>query len=119
MPTPDHSPKFILIEILDYLKYKLLNDDCTPEEIRSFANMAEDNLHINTTTAHIAERYHQSRSNVRNVLSRKTMPKAKWVKLYDYMKFMKNMPKRWKTPQQIEDEGKPSLEYETTYNNPK
>lgn len=93
--------KRVLIEILDYLKYKLVNDDCTPEEMRSILNMTEDNLQIHATTKDIAERYHQSRSNVRNVLSRNFMPKPKYVRLYDYMKFLKNIPKRWKTPHEL------------------
>ena len=61
----------------------------------AFANTIEDNLDINCTTADIAERYKQSPSNVRNVLSRNFMPKPKRRVYYSFSKFIKYIPKRW------------------------
>lgn len=87
--------KRIILEVLDYLKYQVVNDRCTPEEIRSFADTIENNLDIDCTAQDIAERYNQSPSNVRNVLSRNFMPKPKRRVYYSFSKFIKFIPKRW------------------------
>lgn len=93
--NPTMPCKRVLLEILDYLKFQVENDRCTPEEIRSFANEIEDNLDIQCTTEDIAERYKQSPSNVRNVLTRNFMPKPKRRVYYSFSKFIKFIPKRW------------------------
>lgn len=87
--------KRVILEVLDYLRFQVLNDRCTAEEIRSFAEAVEHNLDIECTTQDIAERYNQSRSNVRNVLSRNFMPKPKRRVYYSFSKFIKYIPKRW------------------------
>lgn len=87
--------KRIILEVLDYLRYQVDNDRCTPEEMRSFANTIEDNLDIECTVQDIAERYKQSPSNVRNVLSRNFMPKPKRRVHYSFSKFIKFIPKSW------------------------
>lgn len=92
---PTIPAKRMILEVLDYLKFQVMNDRCTPEEIRSFANTIEDNLDIECTTADIAERYNQSCSNVRNALSRNIMPKPKRKVYYSFSKFIKYIPKRW------------------------
>lgn len=88
--------KRIIIEVLDYLKFKVLNDDCTPDEIRSISNTIEENLDINCTTKDLAEYYGQSQSNIRNVLTRNFMPKPKRKVYYNFTKFIKFIPKTWK-----------------------
>lgn len=92
---PTIPAKRVIVEVLDYLKYKILNDDCTPEELRSIQDTITDNLDINCTTKDIAERYNQSPSNVRNVLTRNFMPKPKRKVYYSFSKFIKYIPKRW------------------------
>ena len=92
---PTIPAKRVVIEVLDYLKYKVLNDDCTPEELRSFQDVITDNLEINCTTADLAQRYNQSPSNVRNILSRNFMPKPKRRVYYSFSKFIKYIPKWW------------------------
>lgn len=92
---PTIPAKRVILEVLDYLKYKVLNDDCTLEELRSFQDVITDNLDINCTTQDLAERYGQSRSNVRNALSRNFMPKPKRRVYYNFSKFISFIPKRW------------------------
>lgn len=87
--------KRVILEVLDYLRYQVVNDRCTMEEIRSFANTIENNLDIDCTVSDIAERYNQSPSNVRNALSRNLMPKPKRKVYYSFSKFIKYIPKRW------------------------
>lgn len=88
--------KRIIVEVLDYLKYKVLNDDCTPEELRSISNTIGENLDINCTAKDLAEYYGQSQSNVRNVLNRNFMPKPKRKTYYSFSHFIKFIPKSWR-----------------------
>lgn len=94
--NPTIPCKRVIIEVLDYLKFKILNDDCTPDEIRSISNLVEENLDINCTAKDLADYYGQSHSNVRNVLTRNFMPKPKRRVYYNFSKFIKFIPKTWK-----------------------
>lgn len=87
--------KRVIIEVLDYLKYKVINDDCTFEELRSLQENIADNLEINCTIKDLSERYKQSQNNVRNVLSRNLMPKPKRKVYYSFSKFLRFIPKSW------------------------
>ena len=93
--NPTIPCKRIILEVLDYLKFQVENDRCTIEEIRSFANTIENNLDIDCTVQDVAERYNQSPSNVRNVLTRNFMPKPKRKVYFKFSKFIKFIPKSW------------------------
>lgn len=93
---PTITVKEVVINILDYLKYQVVNDKCTPDELRSIQNSLIDNLDIDCTCEDIATMYNQSRSNVRNVLSRNFMPKPKRKVYYNFVKFITFIPKTWR-----------------------
>lgn len=93
--NPTIPVKRVLLEILDYLRYQVDNDRCTLEEMRSLANTITENVDIECTSQDLAERYKQSSSNVRNVLSRNFMPKPKRKVYYSFSKFIKYIPQRW------------------------
>ena len=88
--------KRTLLEIIDFVRYQVENDKCTMEELRSVCNTLENNLEIDCTTHDLVERYGQSYSNVRNVLSRNWLPKPKYRHLYNFAKLSKYLPKSWK-----------------------
>lgn len=88
--------KDIVVNILDYLKYQVVNDKCTPDELRSIQNVLVENLDINCTIDDIARYYNQSESNVKNVLTRKPMPKPKRRVYYNFAKFLTIIPKTWR-----------------------
>lgn len=92
---PTISCKRVLLEIIDYLKFQVENDRCTMEEMRSLADTITNNTDILCTTQDLAERYGQSRSNVRNALSRNFMPKPKRRVYYSFSKFIPFIPKSW------------------------
>lgn len=93
--NPTIPVKRVLLEILDYLRYQVDNDRCTLEEMRSLADTITENTEILCTTQDIAERYGQSRNNVRNALTRNFMPKPKRRVYYNFSKFIPFIPKRW------------------------
>jgi hypothetical protein len=95
-----HNPiKTLLLEVLDFLKYKVETDQCTAEEIRKFADIATEQLDTLATTKEIAEFYGESESNVRNILARRVIPKEYKPKRKVYVSFnlfAKIKPKSWK-----------------------
>lgn len=93
---PTMPVKRVVLEILDYLKYQVENDRCTPEELKSIKDSLVDNLDIECTSSDIAEIYGQTRSNARVALGRRWIPKPKTRKLYNFAKFVQYLPRTWK-----------------------
>lgn len=94
----ENPTKKILLEILDFLRYKVNTDQCTAEEIRKFADIATEQLDTLATTKEIADFYGESESNVRNILARRYIPKEKKPKrkvYFSFNLFAKLKPKSW------------------------
>ena len=91
--------KQILLEILDFLRYKVDTDQCTAEEIRKFSDIATEQLDTLATTEDIAKFYDQPLYNVHNILKRRPIPKDKQPKrkvYFSFNLFAKLKPKSWK-----------------------
>ena len=91
--------KHILLNILDFLRYKVDNDQCTAEEIRKFSDIATKELNTSATIDELSDFYGQSRSNVSNVISRRPIPKDKKPKrriYYNFAWFSSIIPDSWK-----------------------
>lgn len=91
--------KKAILEILDFCRYKVVNDKCTPEELKSFYDIATKELDIRGSVSDLAEFYGQSRSNVSNVISRRYIPgkeKPKRQVTYRFGWFASIMPESWK-----------------------
>ena len=91
--------KQVLLEIIDFLKYKVETNQCTPEEIRKFADIAISGLDTQATIQEIADFYGQTPKNVHNVLDRRPIPKDKRPKRKVYVSFnffSSLKPKSWK-----------------------
>ncbi|MDE7411578.1 MAG: hypothetical protein K2M94_06015 [Paramuribaculum sp.] len=87
--------KQIILDILDYLKFQVANDRCTPEELRSMYDTITENLDVDATIGDIAKHYGQSESNVRNVAARSYIGKPKRRVYYNLAKFIKLIPASW------------------------
>ena len=87
--------KQLILDILEYLKFQVANDRCTPEELRSMYNTITENLAVDATIGDIAKHYGQSESNVRNVAARSYVGKPKRRVYYNIMEFMKCIPTSW------------------------
>lgn len=91
--------KHTLLNILDFLRYKVDNDQCTPEELRKFSDIATKELNTSATIDELSDFYGQSRSNVSNVISRRPIPKDKKPKrriYYNFAWFNSIIPDSWK-----------------------
>lgn len=76
--------------------YKLDNNQCTPEELRSLERMAEGNLEMDASIKDIATFFGQSEVNVRSTINRKLLAKPKRKVLYPFLKFLKIAPESWR-----------------------
>jgi len=85
-----------LSEIIGYIKYKVDNDLCTPEEIDSVARMAKENLELYGTIEDLAKFYGVSEPLVRSTINRKLIDKPKRRVYYRFLSFMKIVPKKWR-----------------------
>lgn len=83
-------------EILQFGIYKLDNNLCTPEELRSLERMAENNLELNGTIPDFAKFYGVPESNIRVTINRKLMAKPKRMVFYPFHKFRKIIPEKWR-----------------------
>lgn len=85
-----------LIEILDFYRYKIENDKCTDEDMKSAFDLLSKNVVVDATIDDISSFYAQSGSNVRNVICRKYIGRPKRRVFYNFVKFCKIAPKSWK-----------------------
>ena len=90
------SLKNSLSEIIGFIKYKVDNDLCTPEEIESVARMAQENLELYSTIEDLAKYYGVPESKVRNTINRKMLEKPKRRVYYRFLSFMKIAPDKWR-----------------------
>ena len=90
------SLKNSLSEIIGFIKYKVDNDLCTPEEIESVARMAQENLELFSTVEDLAKYYGVPESKVRNTINRKMLEKPKRRVYYRFISFMKVAPGKWR-----------------------
>ena len=88
--------KHNLSEIIGYIKYKVDNDLCTPEEIESVSKMAMENLKLYGTIEDMARFYGVPESKVRNTINRKMIEKPKRRVYYRFLSFLKIVPNKWR-----------------------
>ena len=85
-----------LKEIFQFCIYKLDNNLCTPEEIKSLERMVSNNIELNASISQMAEFYGVSETNVRATIARKLFAKPIRVVLYPFHLFRKIKPSKWK-----------------------
>jgi hypothetical protein len=88
--------KKIVLEFLDYLRFKIQNDTLTLEETENLSHLLEENLSLTGTIDDIAKFYGKSRENVKVVLSRKVLSKPKRCVLHSFNAFRKAVPDKWR-----------------------
>lgn len=87
--------KQVILDVLDYLRYQVVNDKCTPEELRNIKDNFVDNLEVDATIKDIAQYYGKTENDVSTVISRR-LSKPKRKVMYNFTWFARVMPKTWK-----------------------
>lgn len=87
--------KRIIIEFLDYLKYKVESDSLTMEDTEAIARTFEDNLDLTGTADDFARFYGKTKTNITTVIDRNFLPKPKRLVAYRFKDFRRVRPKCW------------------------
>lgn len=95
----DNKPevaKKLVLEFLDFLKYKVENDLLSMDDIDSIARAIKQDLKIVATSDDLAAFYGQSNGNVRSLISRRMIQKPQRRVYYSFNAFSKIVPEKWK-----------------------
>ena len=95
----DNKPevaKKIVIEFLDFLKYKVENDLLSMDDIDTVVRAIKQDLKIVATIDDLATFYGQSNGNVRSLISRRMIQKPQRRVYYSFNAFSKIVPEKWK-----------------------
>lgn len=84
-----------LKEILEFGIYKLDNNLCMPNEVRSVTRLLEGNVKMDASIKEIADFFGKPEVNVRVVINQKLVDKPKRKVLYPFLKFLKVAPRKW------------------------
>lgn len=86
----------LIIEVLDFLKAKVKNHECTKEQTDQ-AYEAILNMDIFATADELARHYGKSRDAIHGVIKRRMLEKPKRnITLYSFKAFRKYIPSSWR-----------------------
>ena len=91
--------KNLILDVLTIFKYKVQNNECTPEELKNISENVVTNLAVNATIEDIANAFGQSKTNVKAVMSRNQFQKdnpPKTKKFYNIINFSKIILSSWR-----------------------
>lgn len=88
--------KRILLEFLDYLRYKVENDKLTMSEVDGFSRILQENLPLSGTISDFAEYYKKPEVNVRVAIHQRMISKPVRRVFYSFNAFRKCVPDSWK-----------------------
>ena len=94
--------KQLLLEFLDFFRYKIENDLLTMGEVESLVKAISERVILLGTIDDFAQFYEQSHTNVSSVIKRRMIPKPVRRVFYPFIAFSKIVPQKWheriKTP---------------------
>lgn len=88
--------KIILLEFLDFLRFKISNDLLTMEEVEGMARMVEESLPMVGTSEDFARFYNQPKTNVTSMINRRMVQKPVRRVLYSFNVFRRLVPASWR-----------------------
>lgn len=96
MQEETNFAKRIIIDFLDFIRYKVENDRLTLSEADSIAKTIQGELKLRGTVDDLCGFYGQSRTNVKAVIGRKMLGKPERRVYYPFNEFQKVVPSSWK-----------------------
>lgn len=95
--------KRLLIEILDFYKHKLEDDRCTSEDMNTAYRIISESAIGEASIEDLSNHFGQSRSNIKNIITRNFVGKPKRRVFYNFNSFLKFVPKSWCTSRTTEE----------------
>lgn len=87
--------KQIILEFIDYIRYKVENDVLTLEEAESIAKTLGCGLNLMGTADDLARFYGKTKTNVTTVIDRKMLSRPRRLVLHSFNEFRKAIPNSW------------------------
>lgn len=87
--------KQIILEFLDYIRFKITNDTLTFEEADAIAKVLENSLNLTGTAEDLSKFYGKTKTNVTTVIDRKMLSRPKRSVLHSFNEFRKVVPPSW------------------------
>ena len=87
--------KKIILDFIDFVRFKIENDKLTLEEAKSIARTIESCLNLTGTVDDFAKFFGKTKTNVTTVIDRKMLPKPKRTLLHSFNEFRKAIPSSW------------------------
>ena len=94
-PSLQTISKKILLNSIDFLRYKVEHDTLTVSEAEALARFFCESLNLCGTADEFAEFYGKSKNNVKVILCRKTDATPIRKVLYPFAKLVKALPRTW------------------------
>lgn len=86
-----------VVEVLDLLRSKFINGNCTKEQTEAVSRVMQENLPIWATADEIANHFGKSRDSVHGIIRNKMFtPPKRNITLYNFKEFCKRIPTKWK-----------------------
>lgn len=103
MTDNQNFAKEIILDFLDYIRYKVENDRLTLSEADSISKTIQSGLKLTGTVDDLCGFYGQSRSNVKAVIGRKMIGNPERRVYYPFNSFQKVVPSTWKKKKRESD----------------
>lgn len=88
--------KEIILEFLDFIRFKVENDRLTMSEIDSIAKTIQGGVRLSGTIDDLSLFYNQPKTNIKSVIYRKMIAKPERKVYYSFNLFQKIAPQKWK-----------------------
>ena len=95
MPTETNFAKQIILEFLDFIRFKVENDVLTMEDAEAISRSIQNGLPLVGTTDDFARFYGKTKTNVTTVIDRKMLSKPKRTLLHSFNEFRRAVPSSW------------------------
>lgn len=95
MSDNQNFAKQIILDFLDYVRYKIENDRLTLEEADSIAKTIQSTMSLTGTADDFARFYGKTKTNVTTVIDRRMLPKPRRALLHSFNEFRKVIPSSW------------------------
>ena len=96
MKRENNFAKILLLEFIDFVRYKVETDRMTMDDMEAILRTIESNMHIHATIDDLSAFYGKSKDAVNSVIKRRMIQKPlRNVVLYPFHVFLKLVPDSW------------------------
>ena len=96
MQTKSNFAKEMILEFLDYIRFKIENDRLTMDEADSIAKTIQGGVRLSGTLDDLSAFYNQPKTRIKSVIYRRMIAKPERRVYYSFNAFQPLIPPKWK-----------------------